>query len=55
MDRVRLPGSDIKISALCLGAAEIGVRQTQAGAYRLKRSLNNGLQEFSILRRRVTV
>jgi len=35
MDRVRLPGSDIKISALCLGVAEIGVRQTEIEAHRL--------------------
>jgi aryl-alcohol dehydrogenase-like predicted oxidoreductase len=35
MDRVRLPGSDIKISALCLGVAEIGVRQKEIEAHRL--------------------
>jgi len=35
MDRVRLPNTDIQISALCLGVAEIGVRQTQTEAYRL--------------------
>src|SRR5947207_14598574 len=35
MDRVRLPGSDIKISALCLGVAEIGDRQTEIEAHRL--------------------
>src|SRR6266436_5375783 len=35
MDRVRLPGSDIKISALCLGVAEIGIRQTEIQAHRL--------------------
>jgi aryl-alcohol dehydrogenase-like predicted oxidoreductase len=35
MDRVRLPGTDIKISALCLGVAEIGVRQTEIAAHYL--------------------
>lgn len=35
MDRVRLPGTDIEISALCLGVAEIGVRQTEIEAHRL--------------------
>src|SRR5215216_318399 len=35
MDRVRLPGTDIKISALCLGVAEIGVRQSEIEAHRL--------------------
>ena len=35
MDRVRLPGTDIEISALCLGAAEIGVRQTEIEAHYL--------------------
>src|SRR5690349_6257671 len=35
MDRVRLPGTDIQISALCLGLAEIGVRQTETEAQRL--------------------
>jgi aryl-alcohol dehydrogenase-like predicted oxidoreductase len=35
MDRVRLPRSDIEISALCLGVAEIGVRQTEIEAHRL--------------------
>ena len=35
MDRVRLPGSDIRISALCLGVAEIGVRQPEIEAHRL--------------------
>src|SRR5436189_3388963 len=35
MDRVRLPGTDVDISALCLGAAEIGVRQTATEAHRL--------------------
>ena len=35
MDRVRLPGTDIEISALCLGVAEIGVRQTEIEAHRV--------------------
>jgi aryl-alcohol dehydrogenase-like predicted oxidoreductase len=35
MDRVRLPGTDIEISVLCLGVAEIGVRQTEVEAHRL--------------------
>ena len=35
MDRVRLPGTDVEISALCLGVAEIGVRQTEIEAHRL--------------------
>src|SRR3954453_16246085 len=35
MDRVRLRGTDVEISALCLGVAEIGVRQTESEAYRL--------------------
>jgi aryl-alcohol dehydrogenase-like predicted oxidoreductase len=35
MDRVRVPGTDIQISALCLGVAEIGVRQTEIEAHRL--------------------
>src|SRR5881397_1689046 len=35
MDRVRFPGTDIEISALCLGVAEIGVRQTEIEAHRL--------------------
>ncbi len=35
MNRVRLPGTDIEISALCLGVAEIGVRQTEIEAHRL--------------------
>jgi aryl-alcohol dehydrogenase-like predicted oxidoreductase len=35
MDRVRLPGTDIEISALCLGVAEVGVRQTEIEAHRL--------------------
>jgi aryl-alcohol dehydrogenase-like predicted oxidoreductase len=35
MDRVRVPGMDIEISALCLGVAEIGVRQTEIEAHRL--------------------
>src|SRR5438552_17543000 len=35
MDRVRLPGADVQISALCLGVAEIGVRQTEIEAHHL--------------------
>jgi aryl-alcohol dehydrogenase-like predicted oxidoreductase len=35
MDCVRLPGTDLEISALCLGGAEIGVRQTEIEAHRL--------------------
>jgi aryl-alcohol dehydrogenase-like predicted oxidoreductase len=35
MDRVRLPGTDIEISALCHGVAEIGVRQAEIEAHRL--------------------
>jgi aryl-alcohol dehydrogenase-like predicted oxidoreductase len=35
MNRVRLPGTDIEVSALCLGVAEIGVRQTEIEAHRL--------------------
>src|SRR5437763_1330812 len=35
MDRVRRPGTDVEISALCLGVAEIGVRQTEIEAHRL--------------------
>jgi aryl-alcohol dehydrogenase-like predicted oxidoreductase len=35
MDRVELPGTKVKISALCLGMAEIGVRQTEIEAHRL--------------------
>src|SRR6476661_10464938 len=35
MNRVMLPGTDIEISALCLGVAEIGVRQTEIEAHRL--------------------
>jgi aryl-alcohol dehydrogenase-like predicted oxidoreductase len=35
MDRVRIPGTDIEISVLCLGVAEIGVRQTEIEAHRL--------------------
>jgi len=35
MDRVRLPGTDIEVSALCLGVAEIGVRQTEIEAHHL--------------------
>ena len=34
MGRVRLPGTNIEISALWLGVAEINVRQTEADAYR---------------------
>jgi len=32
MDCVTLPGTDVEISALCLGVAEIGVRQTEIEA-----------------------
>jgi aryl-alcohol dehydrogenase-like predicted oxidoreductase len=35
MDRMRVPGTGIEISALCLGVAEIGVRQTETEAHRL--------------------
>jgi aryl-alcohol dehydrogenase-like predicted oxidoreductase len=35
MERVRLSGTDIEVSALCLGTAEIGVRQTEREAHRL--------------------
>src|SRR5947207_10395520 len=35
MNRVRLPGTDIEISVLCLGVAEIGVRQTEIEAHGL--------------------
>ena len=35
MDRVRLPGTDIEVSALSLGVAEIGVRQTEIEAHHL--------------------
>ena len=35
MNRVRLPKTDIQISALCLGVAEIGIRQTEIQAHRL--------------------
>src|SRR5438105_9998602 len=35
MDRVKLSRTDIEISALCLGVAEIGVRQTETDAHRL--------------------
>ena len=35
MNRVALPGTDIEISALCLGVPEIGVRQTEIEAHRL--------------------
>jgi aryl-alcohol dehydrogenase-like predicted oxidoreductase len=38
MDRVKTPGTDIEISALCLGVAEIGVRQTETNVSRLKRT-----------------
>ena len=37
MDRVRIPGTDIEVSALCLGVAEIGVRQTEIEAHHLLR------------------
>jgi len=35
MDRVRLPKTDIQVSALCLGVAEIGIRQTEIEAHYL--------------------
>src|SRR6184192_561376 len=35
MNRMMLRGTDIEISALCLGVAEIGVRQTEIEAHRL--------------------
>jgi aryl-alcohol dehydrogenase-like predicted oxidoreductase len=35
MDRVRLPNTNIQVSALCLGVAEIGIRQTEIEAHRL--------------------
>jgi aryl-alcohol dehydrogenase-like predicted oxidoreductase len=35
MDRVRVPGTDVEISPLCLGVADIGVRQTELEAHRL--------------------
>jgi aryl-alcohol dehydrogenase-like predicted oxidoreductase len=35
MNRVTFPGTDIEISALCLGVAEIGVRQTEIETHRL--------------------
>ena len=35
MDRVKLPGTGIEVSALCLGVAEIGVRQTEPEAHHL--------------------
>src|SRR5215217_4306339 len=35
MEQVRLPGTDVEISALCLGVAEIGVRQTESEANHL--------------------
>lgn len=35
MDRVKIPGTDIEISALCLGVAELGVRQTEIEAHYL--------------------
>jgi len=42
MDRVRLPGTNIEISALWLGVAEINVRQTEADAYRRNVVSTNG-------------
>src|SRR5258708_38384155 len=43
MNRVTLPGTDIEISALCLGVAEIGVRQTEIEArYLLDYWVQNG-------------
>jgi aryl-alcohol dehydrogenase-like predicted oxidoreductase len=33
MDRVKIPGVEIEVSALCLGTAEIGGRQTEGEAY----------------------
>lgn len=33
MDRVKIPGTEVEVSALCLGVAEIGVRQTEREAY----------------------
>jgi len=43
MDSVRFPGIDIEISALCLGVAEIGVRQTEIEArYLLDYWVQNG-------------
>ena len=35
MERVRVPRTDIEISVLCLGVAEIGVRQAEIEAYHL--------------------
>ena len=35
MDRVRLPKTDIQVSALCLGVAELGIRQTEIEAHYL--------------------
>ena len=35
MDHVSLPGTDIQVSALCLGVAEIGIRQTEIQAHGL--------------------
>jgi len=35
MDRIELPGTNVKISALCLGVAEIGVRQTETEGHHL--------------------
>jgi len=35
MDRVRVPRTDIEISVLCLGVAEIGVRQAEIEAHHL--------------------
>src|SRR5260370_23552576 len=43
MDRVRLPKTDIQVSALCLGMAEIGIRQTEVqAARRLDRWIQKG-------------
>lgn len=35
MDRVGVPGTNVEISALCMGVAEIGVRQSEVEAHRL--------------------
>ena len=35
MDRVRVPGTGIEVSALCLGVAEIGIRQSELEAQHL--------------------
>jgi len=35
MGRVRVPRTDIEISVLCLGVAEIGVRQAETEAHHL--------------------